>query len=300
MKQVVLVGYFQEYDKIANPIRNECAKSNMNIVGLYIPNMKEISYFDGFSVLSDEEFLQCDFDYIIVFSEEILEFVTHVCEMRKRSRECVLSGRIFDIAGFNFKKYIELYESKISIMCNTCFGGLLCYRLGMEFLSPFINLFLSSSDFLKIMMNIKQYMSQPLVFWKYGFEPNLKREYPIMSLGDTTLHFNHYKTIEEAEESWTRRLKRINYDNIFVECVLENETDAKKFADLPYQKKLGFANFEFEHPQVIDKTFLNKRYFDRYSTVAELVNNQAQLLNEVCLFDVLALLNGEEEFMRIR
>lgn len=209
----------------------ECDKGNIKVVGVYFPNIKEpIKEIDGYKVLSDTEFLQFDADYYVVFSETLIQLVKHLaCNIKGKNSNCVLSSRIFSIFRFDFQKYINLYNSKISILANTCFGGLMYHRLGMEFTSPFINMWIAPSDFLKIVSDLDYYLSMDLVYVRNGWEQNLNREYPIMALGDVELLFNHYESVEQALTIWNRRLKRLNKNNIFVECRLTTEKEAETF-----------------------------------------------------------------------
>lgn len=265
-----------------------------------MPNMKTLKSLDGFRVLDDEGLLLSEFDYIIVYSEQILEFAVRICEMRNRSRRCVLPGRIFDIAHFDFEKYIQLYESKISIMSNRCFGGLLYNHLGMEFCSPFINLCVEPPDFLHIMSDLESYMREDLVYVYNEWEMNLKREYPAVRIKDVMLWCNHYTSMQEVESYWYRRRERINYQNIFVMCDLHSDEEAEIFLNLPYEKKIAFADFRIEHPQIVDTSVLGQEYFKRYPDIGSLLNNQGKLSNETCMFDLFKLLNGEKDFMRIQ
>lgn len=81
---------------------------------------------------------------------------------------------------------------------------------GGQFLSPTINMWETQRDFIKLAVNPKYYMEQPLVFIDTD-EPT-----PVAQCGDILLHFNHHKTAEEAERDWNRRKQRINYDNIYI------------------------------------------------------------------------------------
>lgn len=72
--------------------------------------------------------------------------------------------------------------------------------------------------------------------------------YPIASLGDLTLHLVHYKTVEEAEASWIRRVPRIDGEHMFLlmndrnDCTYE---DLQHFEALPYENKVVFTHREY-------------------------------------------------------
>ncbi len=109
------------------------------------------------------------------------------------------------------KKYIiKLKNKDFSILCSNCIGGEIYNRLGMKFLSPTINMWQSQSDFIKFALNTEYYIKQPLCFIE------TEETTPVAKCGDLTLHFNHSKNAEDAENDWNRRKSRINFDNIYI------------------------------------------------------------------------------------
>lgn len=122
----------------------------------------------------------------------------------------------------------------ISIIASNCNGGVLCKDLGIQFASPFVNLWIEPKDFIRLLIELKSYMKLDLNF---THEKNVK--YPVGLLGDIKLYFMHYSTEEEAYESWYRRRDRINYNNIYVMftdrdgCTYD---DLLKFDQLDYKK----------------------------------------------------------------
>lgn len=46
--------------------------------------------------------------------------------------------------------------------------------------------------------------------------------YPLALLGDIEIHFLHYKNEFEVKEKWSRRILRINWDNLFLKM---NDSD---------------------------------------------------------------------------
>ena len=106
----------------------------------------------------------------------------------------------------------RLKNKDITILCNNCLGGVVYHCLGLQFLSPTINLMVNSTaDFIKFCKNIDYYLSLPIVEVKDEDKP-----YPIGMCGDIKLNFNHYYTFEDAVAKWESRKKRINWDNIYL------------------------------------------------------------------------------------
>lgn len=125
-----------------------------------------------------------------------------------------------------------------------CTGGIISHNLGLQFLSPTVNLYMNAEDFMKFCENLKYYMS--IEKMRECTDQNVigGRDYPIAYLGDLTLYLVHYSSVEEAEKKWNERKQRINWDNIAIfntdrEGMTEELKD--RFEKLPYRKVM-FVN----------------------------------------------------------
>lgn len=116
---------------------------------------------------------------------------------------------------------LRLKNDDFTIICPNCIGGIIYHRLGKQFLSPTINMWMSHKDFVKFVSNIKYYVSLDVDF----IESNEKT--PVAMLGDIKLHFNHSKTEEAAFNDWNRRKDRINYENMYIIAYDVAELDAE-------------------------------------------------------------------------
>ena len=142
------------------------------------------------------------------------------------------------------QKYRQLQESKLSIFVRDCFGGILSHTLGLPFLSPFVNMFLNELEYIRFLRSPRVYMEEKLIFQKTAFEKNLQFDYPIYTLGNISLHMNHYKNFDEAVAKWEERKKRINWYNLFVTMSTVNPEALEQFDALPYGKKVCFVPFK--------------------------------------------------------
>ena len=126
-----------------------------------------------------------------------------------------LKRRLFrKIGSYRLNRKRKIWKKKLvnknfSILCSTCIGGIIYHDLGLRFLSPTINMYISNPDFIKFACNLKYYMSQDLRFIKS------EESFPVAMLDDIVLYFNHASSNEEAAENWKRRKERINYDNLY-------------------------------------------------------------------------------------
>lgn len=104
----------------------------------------------------------------------------------------------------------QIKNKNFTIIAPTCIAGVIYHELGKQFLSPTINLWMYDKDFLKFAHNLKEYLTYELKFVQ-GID-----ETPTAYCGDILIHFNHYKTEEEANTKWVERKQRVRYDNLFI------------------------------------------------------------------------------------
>lgn len=110
----------------------------------------------------------------------------------------------------------KLRNRDFTILCSTCIGGVIYHRLGQQFLSPTINLFMSQQDLVQLCLRLDDYLAQDLRFLS-----DRPENHPVGCLGggdlpEITIFFNHAGTAEEARRDWDRRKVRVNKDNLFI------------------------------------------------------------------------------------
>lgn len=174
----------------------------------------------------------------------------------------------------NLKKRRELTNHDFSLIANNCNGAFICHDLGLQFKSPFVNLWMPAADYIKMLGDLEGYLGAELQFVQDTDKP-----YPVGKLRDLTIYFQHYKTQEEARQKWTQRLSRLNKDKLFV---LLTETDdctyehLQAFASMPYQNKAAlthkpYPEFPFAVPleEYRELGYVGKcyRYVSRFSGV---------------------------------
>ncbi|WP_168124306.1 DUF1919 domain-containing protein [Pseudoflavonifractor sp. SW1122] len=153
----------------------------------------------------------------------------------------------------------RLRNREFTILCNNCNAGVITHDLGQQFCSPTVNLFFYEDHFLRFCENLEYYLAQELVECKNpSYVPDV--EYPICNLGDLELHFLHYKSFDEAYDTWNRRKRRINRENIFVMWTFLGGTDIKlmeRFDKLSFKNKVAFTEKEFHR---VSSAFCIKGY----------------------------------------
>lgn len=293
MYKAVIIYMGAAYENTLNAIKYQELLGKIKIldVGVQSPFA---SYMDGYPLFSLEAALKKEWDYILIAGQEAnFEQMKHLLMRIGINGEKVFSVNIFLIPEFDFEKYVELMNQKVSILSNHCWAGFTYHMLRAEFLSPFINMFIEGTDYIKLLGNFEEYMSLDVSYYGSAYEPNLKREYPIGLLGDVKLHFNHYQTFEDAKEKWKIRKQRINFNSLFVEMWTESEEIAEKFSELPFKQKIIFVPFETKFENAISLKCLDAMWEGEfYSRVNGIANGQ------LGYYDLLKLLNGEKNFGR--
>lgn len=116
-----------------------------------------------------------------------------------------------------------LSAQNVTVISQNCIGGVFCHDMGMEFLSPTINLFIWQPDFVKFVLDFEHYMNCDLILiWG--------EEYPVGILdNEIRIDFMHYNSCSDAKKKWEERKKRINYGKIVVCCSDRNGFNDKVF-----------------------------------------------------------------------
>ncbi len=243
MYRVLIWGLGYEYERLVNLIKYQEYLGNISVVG--ITDQNEIyRCLDGYSFIPVKDIKVEKIDYIIVTTEQYFMEIAKDAWSIGFFKGQLINGKVFFIPGFDLKKYIALINKRISIISNNCWGGVVYHTLGMEFRSPFVNMFLHDEDYLKLLKNFSYYMDQRLQFDRYEYETVLKRNYPVCKLRDIELHFNHYVEMADVEEKWYSRCKRMNIENLFIMMFTEKQDIAERFTLLDFSKKICFVPFE--------------------------------------------------------
>lgn len=239
------------YSQYINAIRYHELLGEIEVIGV-TSNLGAYTDILGYPFICKESISQYEFDIVVVMAEH-----TTFSAIQKEAMEInipsekIISYKILLMPSMDIKKYIQLKNNTPTIFANNCWGGLTYHRLGLEFNSPFINMFETDEDYLKILENPSKYMDIELTYIEDRFEPVLKRYYPVCRCGDVLLYFNHYTSFDEANNSWIRRKKRIQWNNLFIMMLTENEDIARKFSKLPYSKKVCFVPFNMDVPSLV-------------------------------------------------
>ncbi|MCH5251299.1 MAG: DUF1919 domain-containing protein [Lachnospiraceae bacterium] len=293
MYNVIVWGSGLCYETYFNSLKLQELIGSIKVLAIISDDRDIRNSLDGYPCLPLVDALTLDFDYCLLAIDNtgvIFQSIERL-GLSGLTKDKFIPMRVLQIPNFDFGKYIALKESNLSILSSNCWAGVCYHRLGLEFMSPTINLFFDDHDFTKFMKNLDYYLSLPVEFVEMRFETNLQRDYPIGLIGDIRLNFNHYTDFNDAVACWEKRKKRLNKNNIFVVSYTDDEDDAIEFDNLPYEKKIIFTSFESNLKSGIYINPENKAPLS--VSVLASANGSKNTLN------LLSFLNHEDVFMRI-
>jgi uncharacterized protein (DUF1919 family) len=206
------------------------------------------------------------------------------------------SDRVF--AGFLRAK---LNNTNFSIISNDCVAAGIYQKFGLRYNTPTVGLFFFSEDYINFLENFENYILQPLKFARVSrhLQANELRKvkyYPIGILSDgVEVHFLHYETEGEAAEKWNRRVKRVNFKNLFF---LYSDTNnfhdefLARYQKLPFERKIFFSSKprreygcvvfirDYQNQPQVGDSSRNRRY-EKYINIIRWLNCEADYL-KVC------------------
>ena len=294
MYNILIWGTGHEYNHYFNCIRLLELKDQISIVGI-TSNDKDINTsIDDYPFVQKEDINSLDFDYCIVAIANMSPLIINEAESLGIEKSKLIPIRVLSIPNIDFNEYIKLKNSHLTIFSPNCWAGVCYHRLGLEFLSPMINMFEDRDDFNKLMLNIDTYMSYPVEFVETRYERNLKRYYPVGHLNDILLHFNHYESFDQAVSCWEKRKQRINKNNILIVSNTNSEKTAYEFENIPYKNKLIFTPFDVNTPSSYQLNYSDDpEKFGMFVTKTTVSSSNS-------ILDLIAFCNHEDNYSRIK
>lgn len=241
-----------------------------------------------------------EFDYIIVCSEIYYrDICAYASDKLGLNRKKIIKGSVLNIPHFNWNKYIELYNKNISIIAETCWGGVLSHILGLEFCSPFVNVRvgIERGDYYKLLNKLDFYMqcspqekakSRAVRDDLSGWEGRI--DFPVLWYDDILLHGFHYRNQEDFFETWEKRRKRYRTDRKIIVKILYNEKDIELFEKIECERKIGFYYKEIINKDIIYIPFsesMQERYAYQYASYLIGIIQNGELFTYIDIFSLL-------------
>ena len=300
----ILWGMGADYEVLLNQILFEIHKGNITVEAIVC---READIYcnsrDGFPVISAKELKTDSFDYLIVTSNAYYREIRQEAIGLGIEEKRIINGKVFRMTYFDFGRYQKLLENPITILSDDCWGGGIYKSLGLPFSSPIINIAWDKNEYAEFIKDPLFYLGGELTSVQDG---NLKKGIrQVCRLGNeeryVELNFVHSLNFEEAKKEWTRRVKRINSNNLFVKMGFISNHENKDyfievFNQVPYNKVLFYYGEEQIPRKLQTERFIWKE--GRKGFVLDFNYSEFMRNNYYYGMDVLKLLTGEEEFSR--
>lgn len=314
MDRVLIWGIGCHCDRLINNIMYEVVTGNIEIVAFVSRDIPVYHKLDGKPIIKPQQIKDTAYDYIIVTSSFYNEIFNEATKVLNIPAEVIIDGKVLNIPLFSWKRYIQVKSKKIGIISESCYGGYIYHIMHLPFTSPFINMRIYQYDYLRLLENLDYYLQQPITMERDVLPANdLYRNiapadvvrgvegHPIINLGDIPIHAIHAPSYEQFRQDWQRRIARLDRNNLIVLMVIENDEIAERFHNIPLKNKIGFYYKETNYDDIIClKEYNNsalrlKCYYNFRTYVHRLIN-----ANEIKTIDILKLVNGEKDYIRIQ
>lgn len=251
MINAYIFGAGQEYNKIVNLLPHH---KNLHLKGIITSEPYPAKKIDGIRTFVLNTLKFDSEDYIILAVgcgwQDAMRLVA-----RYVKKDRIIRSKVFLMPGFDFDEYIKLKDSRCSILSNFCIGGIVSDQLGLEFLSPTVNMVCLGDHFIRFVNDYKKYLSEDMKVYKNeAYIPETRGTESFMGKGivnDVVWLFRHSNNPDADVKKWNERRKRINQDNIAVMMVLFSRDEVEKFEKIPFKKKLGLFYEKTEYKDVL-------------------------------------------------
>ncbi len=292
--KLILWGAGIDYNSRLNMMNVWENTQKIRIEGVIASNFSDnIKSIDGRPVLDKSNLNGIDYDYLIVMSIKYEKEIINDAVESGVERNRIIPCRVMDIPYFDWDTYLRIRESRVSIISNNCFGGILYNTLGMECLSPFKNLSIEAKDLIQMYADLKKYMECELVFKEWRVDPHSGRNCPVMNCKDIEIFFNHSNTCEEAISDWERRKEKINYDNLMLVIYLESRELLYDFYRINTKKKICFIPREIEEEHDNEKSVYALTLYPGQKEFWQAVNSNANMYKGGITYSLLSLFEDE-------
>ena len=262
--KVIVWGSGSVYNSHLFRLRHMEAEEGIEVIGIYSNSLVYGRYLDGYPILSRQDVQTLQHDYLFLMSDKYEADIIQDYIILGGDRRKVVPSRVLDIPYLTFSRYLQIRNSRFSIFSETCYAGILYYRLGLEVLSPLKDMWMTPEDYFRLLDHLDYYMSfSPVLSHMEGVNsaydsPN----HPVLRLDDIYLHYNHTDDPDQAIKAWDTRKQRINYNNILVTFFAQDPNLEDAFYKAKkYQRRICFTAF----PSVReDSVFIPKEHGSMY------------------------------------
>ncbi len=221
----------------------------IRIIGVVDKYGPEDGTIGGYPYVAPSDVPAQDFDYLRIMSAKYRAEIVREYLAMPGSDAGRIIGNVYP--EISIEQHFEIAEARPTIFSTSCWAGFIYHNLGIECTSPFKNLWLFDTDFMRFLQDPRGYMAEDPVPVRMQKRLSQYDEdiFPIIRLGDIDLYCNHSNSMEEAISDWIRRREKINWNNVLVQMNTTNPKIEKEFnrLDIPY-RRLCFVPYPTNEP----------------------------------------------------
>ena len=294
--KIAVWGLGGAYARLLPSLLRQVERGEIEVVGVIDKAFQGITSLDGYRLCDAHELPDLDFDYLLISSHRFFdEIAAEAMGEYGVQREKIVPGRVFFIPGFEFGLYARVKESRISIVSNNCWGGVVSNALGLQGLSPFKNAYMRRPDYLRLLADIRRYCETCELEYVRDDVDARGVQHPVMRLGDVEIHFNHDTDHDKIRSDWARRLARMNWNNMLASFYTNNPDFEQRFNAIEgLATKVCFVPYASEYLHSVSLP-MKPGHIDQFETVLE----SAQLNCGFYGINLLQLLLGESGASRL-
>ena len=157
-KRLLIWGGGLNFRRALPLLRSREQSGEIQIVGVVDHIRPESGLINGYPHIMPKDIPVQDYDFLQTFSPK------NKREIRDEYMKIpgIDRGKFIDhvFPELDMEKYGQLVNDRPTIFSSSCWGGLIYYHLGMECFSPFKNLWIHETDFLKLLHDPRGYMAE--------------------------------------------------------------------------------------------------------------------------------------------
>lgn len=278
-------------------------ENQIEILGIVTTKRQSFSRMDGIPCIVPEEIEQDKMDYVIIAVCKWKE-IADILELYNIPKQKIIRSSSFYYPFFSLHEFLKLKRNPISILSNFCWGGMIYQKLGMEVLSPTIDMFCLGMTYIDFLNDYRKYLKLDMVPYDMQISAYIKGTLgdemfiPKGIIQDTEIlwYFNHSSNAESAIAKWNERRGRVDFENIAALMIINTDEEAYAFEHIPIKKKIGLYYKDLSLPNIIycpdwlNNENLRQQYGYRWGWFADVYG-----LNKV---NWLKFLTDQEKYVR--
>ena len=304
--KVYIYGAGKEYNRVCSYLGEI---NSLKIEGIITTQRNRYRFIDGYPCICVEEADFDSVDYVIVSVAQWREIYEILLSYRVNPSKIILS-RVFGTPFFVWDDYIRLKKSNVTLISNSCLGGMIYKELGLRFNTPTIQSGCFYDGFFDFAGNLKDFLAKPMqIHYDETYNYNgigRERFFPKGIITDSKgcqveFLFPHTSSAELAVDKWNNRKERVNYENVAIAVIITNDSQLERFNELKIEKKIGvyYKKSDIEGMVFCDEwndkelRFANDYNWPKYGNTY-LINSRGS----AAAVDWIKFLNGERGFLR--